>query len=374
MTIAVVTGDTLYRIATSNGASHQDAIILPQGSTSNVRLGSETNAIFPGDQVLLTQGPPVVINGPTDTLYSIARENGLDNWQDLIILRGRELHHAGSLPRGLQPGDHVYIEFAGNCCIVAEESPTPTSEAEQAATEEGSGIDVEETTQTCDTRRVIVIDPGHGGTISLRSSSWNNAISHSGTLEKTLTLKFAKSLKAKLETSEVQDLAERKGYCDLEVLMTREEDVNLSASARRAIAGDNSADIFISIHFNGFNGNVRGTETFYRHSSGEQQNNSSEDINLATTVQRYLFNAMSEISPGARDRGVKYDREGARRGISVLRDPGTGFSGKMCRSILTEIEFIDNPAVDELIVSGDNVFANIDHLMLNLARGLIEAL
>ena len=34
----------------------------------------------------------------------------------------------------------------------------------------------------------VVIDPGHGGTVEVNGSSWNNAISASGVLEKVITL------------------------------------------------------------------------------------------------------------------------------------------------------------------------------------------
>ena len=48
------------------------------------------------------------------------------------------------------------------------------------------------------------------------------------------------------------------------VVLTREKDENVSLENRAAIANNNKADLFISIHVNGsYRKNARGSETFF---------------------------------------------------------------------------------------------------------------
>jgi N-acetylmuramoyl-L-alanine amidase len=77
--------------------------------------------------------------------------------------------------------------------------------------------------------RVIVIDPGHGGT--------DTGVSTSGALEKDLTLALARKLRPVLQS--------RLGAT---VLLTRDSDVPLNSESRTAVANNNQADLFISIH------------------------------------------------------------------------------------------------------------------------------
>ena len=92
----------------------------------------------------------------------------------------------------------------------------------------------------------IVIDPGHGGTEV-------GAIGPSGIQEKELTLQLARELEAKL----AQRLAVR-------VVLTRTEDANLPLDMRTAIANQNKADLFVSIHLNSSLGSgAYGTETYF---------------------------------------------------------------------------------------------------------------
>jgi N-acetylmuramoyl-L-alanine amidase len=80
--------------------------------------------------------------------------------------------------------------------------------------------------------RTIVLDPGHGGPEAGSRGA-------SGTAEKALTLAVARQLKAVIES--------RLG---LRVLLTRSGDEAAGADARAAIANNNKADLFISLHAN----------------------------------------------------------------------------------------------------------------------------
>ncbi|MFA1821464.1 N-acetylmuramoyl-L-alanine amidase [Virgibacillus oceani] len=101
----------------------------------------------------------------------------------------------------------------------------------------------------------VVIDPGHGGEDP-------GAIGASGSYEKDFTLSLAKKISILLEDEP-----------KLEVHMTREEDVFLSAESRERpnYANDIDADIYISLHANTFTDpSVSGTESFYYHKNSKR--------------------------------------------------------------------------------------------------------
>jgi N-acetylmuramoyl-L-alanine amidase len=238
----------------------------------------------------------------------------------------------------------------------------------------GANAPINGVTQECQQKRVIVIDPGHGGSENLRGSSSNNATAVSGALEKNLTLEFARILKTQLESADVQAIFTGKGYCEVKIILTRDSDVNLTAVDRVAVATTNKADILMSIHFNGGDAATRGVETYYKADANAGQSNETEDRDLATAVNTALFTALRGLDSRARNRGVKPDTQTGHGSLGVLRDPGIGLSGAMCRSILVEIEFITNVAVDTLLVSGPNATANRQTILLAVARALARAL
>lgn len=100
-------------------------------------------------------------------------------------------------------------------------------------------------------RQVVVLDPGHGGEDP-------GAVSKSGLYEKNIVLQVARLTKKKLESM---------GY---RVYMTRNEDVLIPHSVRRAKARKLKADVFLSIHADSFtNPKARGTGVYTRRHSGK---------------------------------------------------------------------------------------------------------
>jgi N-acetylmuramoyl-L-alanine amidase len=94
--------------------------------------------------------------------------------------------------------------------------------------------------------RAIVIDAGHGGDDS-------GAKGGQGTLEKNITLGVARRLKASLEA--------RLG---VRVLLTRDGDQIVAPDQRAALANNNKADLFISLHANAsLRPSASGAEVFY---------------------------------------------------------------------------------------------------------------
>lgn len=94
--------------------------------------------------------------------------------------------------------------------------------------------------------RTVVIDPGHGG-------KETGAIGPAGSAEKELTLLLAKTLATRLEQA-----------LSLRTVLTRGDDVDLALDERSALANQNKADLFLSIHLNSSVGRgAVGAETYF---------------------------------------------------------------------------------------------------------------
>src|SRR5204863_6418640 len=81
--------------------------------------------------------------------------------------------------------------------------------------------------------RTITVDPGHGG-------DDEGVKGAAGAKEKDLTLSVARRLKAALE-----------GRLGIRIILTRDDDRNVPIDERTAVANNNKADLFISLHANG---------------------------------------------------------------------------------------------------------------------------
>jgi N-acetylmuramoyl-L-alanine amidase len=188
----------------------------------------------------------------------------------------------------------------------------------------------------------IVIDPGHGGHDT-------GTIGPNGLQEKDLVLEVGRRLGKLLET--------RLGA---EVVYTRKNDTFIPLETRTAIANQQRADLFISIHANSSrDSDARGVETYYLNftSSPEalevaaRENAVSEksiyelqDLvkkialkekieesrEFAGDVQSSLHSGLAAKSPAIRDRGVK-------------KAPFIVLIGANMPSILAEISFVSNP-------------------------------
>jgi len=188
----------------------------------------------------------------------------------------------------------------------------------------------------------IVIDPGHGGHDT-------GTIGPDGLQEKDLVLEVGRRLGKMLET--------RLGA---EVVYTRKDDTFIPLETRTAIANQQRADLFISIHANSSHDpEARGVETYYLNFTSNpdalevaaRENAVSEksiyelqDLvkkialkekieesrEFASDVQTSLHSGLAAKSPAIRNRGVK-------------KAPFIVLIGANMPSILAEISFVSNP-------------------------------
>ncbi len=209
-------------------------------------------------------------------------------------------------------------------------------------------------------RRVVVIDPGHGGVET-------GATGPSGLQEKDVTLDLARRLRSELD----------RGSTD--VVLTRDEDRLVGLDERSAIANHNRADLFLSIHLNAsVRRNANGAETYYlaksatddeartlaaqendagssgaaaggRAGAGGSASNAldlvlwdlaqnqylAESSQLAESIQRRL----NEVA-GTRDRGVR-------------QAPFRVLMGATMPAILVEVGFITSPDEEQRLRGGD---------------------
>lgn len=117
---------------------------------------------------------------------------------------------------------------------------------------------------TAKTKKVVVIDAGHGGRDP-------GAQGQSGTLEKTVTLAAAKELMTMLEA---------RGY---KVVLTRNEDETIRPDAREALARSAGANLFISLHADAIAEHaVRGASVYTLSEQG-----TARSMNLAKSQGNY---------------------------------------------------------------------------------------
>jgi N-acetylmuramoyl-L-alanine amidase len=189
----------------------------------------------------------------------------------------------------------------------------------------------------------IVIDPGHGGHDT-------GTIGPDGLLEKDLVVDVGRRLGKLLET--------RLGA---EVVYTRKDDTFIPLETRTAIANQEQADLFVSIHANSSRDpNARGVETYYLnftssadalevaarenavseksiHELGDLvkkialKEKIEESHEFASNVQEALHSGLASKNSGIRNRGVK-------------KAPFIVLIGANMPSILAEISFVSNPS------------------------------
>lgn len=198
----------------------------------------------------------------------------------------------------------------------------------------------------------IVIDPGHGGHDT-------GTIGPNGLEEKNLVLDVSRRLGKLLQT--------RLGA---EVIFTRKDDTFIPLETRTAIANQEGADLFVSVHANSSHDpDARGVETYYlnftsspdalevaarENAVSEKSIHELQDLvkkialkekidesqEFAGDVQSSLHSGLAAKNPGERDRGVK-------------KAPFIVLIGANMPSILAEISFVSNPGDERRLETSD---------------------
>jgi len=224
----------------------------------------------------------------------------------------------------------------------------------------------------------IVIDPGHGGHDT-------GTIGRGGLMEKDLALEVAKDLRQQLESR-----------LDIDVVLTREEDVFLSLEERTTIANQYQADLFVSIHANSSSArSTSGVETYFldfaKNSAAReiaarenasslgnlrdledlikriaQAEKSAESRELAAIIQKKLFTSVRQILPSTRNRGVR-------------SAPFVVLIGANMPSVLAEVAFISNPRDESMLKKKESqeqlakaLFSGIEGYMKTLGSDVAQ--
>ena len=203
-----------------------------------------------------------------------------------------------------------------------------------------------------DQRKVIVIDPGHGGIDP-------GALSHKKTKEKDVVLAYGLALRDALQKSP-----------NYKVVMTRDSDTFISLDERVKIARDNKADLFIAIHADTVDEtDVRGT-TLYTVSDKAtdaeaealaQKENRADVIagmdlgNQTKTVSDILINLAQRES---KNQALYF----AKKAVTQLQ-PYARFTGKPVRSAAFVV--LKAPDVPSVLVELGYLSSKDDEALLN---------
>ncbi len=198
-------------------------------------------------------------------------------------------------------------------------------------------------------KHVIVLDPGHGG-------EETGAVGPNGTNEKDVVLGIARKLKSILENSGIR------------VILTRDGDQHITLDDRTALANNNKANLFISIHANAtLRGYGKGAETYFlsakatddeaRNVAAVENNALGLDQNVSGVgddLKLILWDmAQTEYLAESSQLAELIQKEMnetlgiANRGIKQA--PFRVLMGATMPAVLVEIGFINNPAEEKMM-------------------------
>ncbi len=207
---------------------------------------------------------------------------------------------------------------------------------------------------------VIVIDPGHGTGPHFGDS---NVIG--GEADDSEVPEHAFALDVALRTRREIRAHEEAQRRNIRVFLTRENETNISATARTRVAMENGCDVYMSIHFND------STSRLHRDPFGmwdiTGNLNVEQDQALAIRLRQAVQAAIFEVEPAeSRDADrSQYDSEywenhpGIQKGLDTCSDfqvvngeprpyNGNVLGYTPCRAALIEIEWMSHSAADAL--------------------------
>ncbi|TYQ00213.1 N-acetylmuramoyl-L-alanine amidase [Tenacibaculum adriaticum] len=183
-------------------------------------------------------------------------------------------------------------------------------------------------------KKVVVIDPGHGGMDS-------GTIGINGLLEKDVVLNVTKEI-LKLNRVFFKE--------ELDIYVTRSTDTLISLSDRNKLAKGLNADVFVSLHCNASQTFSRGIEVYVHNSDRE---NTKTSIGLGLSI---LDEATKELR--LKKRGIKFNN------FQVLREANN------YPAVLVELGFMTNTDEADYFAKIKNVRA----VSLSILLGIINHL
>ena len=260
--------------------------------------------------------------------------------------------------------------------IDEEESETPDSLKEKEALREripqpstaSPSSRTQKASSALQGMKTIVIDPGHGGLEP-------GARGRFGTLEKNVALEIGIKLKAVIE----RNFPSR-------VVLTRDKDLDVSLENRAALANNNKADFFISIHANSsFRKDARGSETYFlsRDATDEEarrlafmENNpaelgegitgeSEDEIQMILwDMAQSAYLKQSSLLAESIQKELNLLLRTSNRGIKQA--PFTVLAGVACPAVLVEVAFISNPREERSLTK--------EEFQVNVAQAIYRGL
>ena len=214
--------------------------------------------------------------------------------------------------------------------------------------------------------RAIAIDPGHGGEDT-------GTRGPDGTLEKEVTLRIARRLRSAIE--------QRLG---LRVVLTRNDDTAVTLDERAAIANNNRADLFISLHTNAsVRETATGAEVFYLSLAGydeharEAAGFSGQPVPVAGGGSRMLdivpweMTQLRFVDQSARWAQTVADELSLRLPMSprgLQQAPFRVLVGANMPAVLVELGFISNPDQEAQLASTTFQTAIVNGLLRSIIR------
>ena len=319
-----------------------------------VRLVFEASAKVP---FRVDQGDGrIVVNVPRDVLdvtfqqekltggivESVQFAGGRDN--AFVITLGRRFQTVKATEQDGPP--RLVLELVGSALPVRPPTPAPPA----------AGVAPHPTASSLPpvAPRVVVIDPGHGGTD-------HGAKGPSGTLEKDVTLALARRLKSQLVNS-----------LGLQVFLTRDRDEDVPLDQRTAVSNNYKADLFISIHANAHRSRAAyGSEVYFLawQATDDETTWMAQSEGAASTPMSPVQGAApaSDISLILWDMAqTEHLQESSllasriqeeiavvtgSEGRGVKQAPFRVLVGAAMPAVLVEIAFISNPEEEKLLVS-----------------------
>ncbi len=216
--------------------------------------------------------------------------------------------------------------------------------------------------------KTIVIDAGHGGLEP-------GARGRFGSLEKNIALEISLKLKAVIE----RNFPSR-------VVLTRDKDLDVSLENRAALANNNKADFFISIHTNSsFRKDARGSETYFlsRDATDEEarrlafmENNPAEfEAGITEESEDEIQMILWDMAQSAYLKQSSLLAESIQKELNLLlrtsnrgvkQAPFTVLAGVACPAVLVEVAFISNPREERSLTR--------EGFQLNVARAIYRGL